>query len=181
MADDRDSAESSAQVRDDDSRQPIDRLYRDHARVLQRRIRAEVGSTEDASDIVQEAFSRLVGASSGLSLRNPGAFLNRIVRNLLIDRRRRNAVRPLMVRLEIDADVAVPPNQGYALELEQMRQRYREIVDGLPPRTREVFLLHRVDELGYREIAERLGISIRTVEWHIAQAIYRIGRDLDTQ
>jgi len=48
----------------------------------------------------------------------------------------------------------------------------------LPRRTREVFLLHRLEGLAYKEIAAQLGISIRTVEWHVAEAILRIGRDL---
>lgn len=162
-----------------DAQRHVDLLYRDRAGALQRRIRAQVGSSEEASDIVQEAFSRLLGARSGPSVRNPGAFLNRIVRNLLIDRSRRAAVQPHHVALEPDTEISVPPDQGQALELKQMRQRYRDIVASLPPRTREVFLLHRIEELGYREIAERLDISIRTVEWHIAQAIYRIGKELD--
>lgn len=179
MAKDGDMVASSEQAFEDDAQRDVDLLYRDKAGALQRRIRAQVGSSEEASDLVQEAFSRLLGARAGSSLRNPGAFLNRIVRNLLIDRSRRNAVRPPFVSLEPETDVAVPPDQGQALELDQMRQRYRNIIDALPPRTRQVFLLHRVDELGYREIAERLDISIRTVEWHIAQAIYRIGKELD--
>lgn len=181
MAKDGTMAASGEPAFESDAQRHVDLLYRDRAGALQRRVRAQVGSPEEACDIVQEAFTRLLGARTGASLRNPGAFLNRIVRNLLIDRSRRNAVRPPLVPLEFDSDIAVPPDQSQALELDQMRQRYREIVDALPPRTREVFLLHRIDELGYREIAERLDISIRTVEWHIAQAIYRIGKELDEE
>lgn len=181
MPNDRDMGASGAQSFGEDAQRHVDLLYRDQAGALRRRIRAHVGSAEEASDIVQEAFSRLLGARQGQSLRNPGAFLNRIVRNLLIDRSRRRAARPVLVCLEAEAEIAVPPDQAQALELDQMRQRYRAIVDSLPPRTREVFLLHRVDELGYREIAQRLDISIRTVEWHIAQAIYRIGKELDRE
>ena len=59
-----------------------------------------------------------------------------------------------------------------------MRERYRVAIDGLPPRTKEVYLLHRVEELGYRQIAEQLSISIRTVEWHVAEAIVRIGKTI---
>jgi RNA polymerase sigma-70 factor (ECF subfamily) len=62
-----------------------------------------------------------------------------------------------------------------------MRRRYREAVDALPSRMREVFLLHRVDGVAYKEIAARLDISVRTVEWHIAEAIVRIGRGLDRE
>jgi RNA polymerase sigma-70 factor (ECF subfamily) len=179
MPSDRYTRTSNKPAFEADAQRHVDLLYRHQAGPLQRRIRAHVGSSDEARDLVQEAFSRLLGARHGPSLRNPGAFLNRIVRNLLIDRSRRSAARPPLVCLEADTDIAVPPDQGRALELEQMRRRYREIVDSLPPRTRDVFLLHRVDELGYRDIAERLDISIRTVEWHVAQAIYRIGRELD--
>jgi RNA polymerase sigma-70 factor (ECF subfamily) len=163
----------------DAARQRLDALYRDHASGLGRRLRARVGSGEEASDIVHEAFARLLGSTSLERLRKPEAFLNRIVRNLLIDRSRRVANRALHVPIDADTDLAVPPDQADGIELEQMRDRYREAVAALPERMREVFLLHRVQDLSYKEIAARLGISVRTVEWHIAQAIVRIGRELD--
>jgi RNA polymerase sigma-70 factor (ECF subfamily) len=156
----------------------IDLLYRDEAATLRRRLRARVGSTEEAGDLVQEAFARLLGAHLASGVRDPAAFLNRIIRNLLIDRSRRTSARAPHVELA-DSDAAVPPGQSDAIEVEQMRERYREAVAELPERMREVFILHRVDELSYREIAVRLDISIRTVEWHIAQAIVRISRGLD--
>jgi RNA polymerase sigma-70 factor (ECF subfamily) len=159
----------------------LDLLYRSHAGRLKQRIRAEVGSSDEASDLVQEAFSRLAGSALGGQVLQPAAFLNRIVRNLLIDRRRRASARPPHVALEPDTDVPVRADQADALEYEQMKARYRAIVESLPPRTREVFLLHRMDELSYRAIAERLDIGVRTVEWHIAEAIVRIAKELDAK
>src|SRR5207237_7842220 len=123
--------------------------------------------------------ARLLGARSVADLRQPAAFLNRILRNLLVDRARRRSSRPAHVPIDHDTDLAVAPDQGERIELEQMQRRYREIVETLPPRMREVFVLHRVDGLSYREIAERLDISVRTVEWHVAQAIVRLGRGVD--
>lgn len=160
------------------SSHPIDLLYRDEAATLRRRLRARLGSSEDAGDLVQEAFARLLGARTATVVRDPAAFLNRIVRNLLIDRSRRQSARPPHCVL-LDGDLAVPPAQCEALELEQMRERYRQTVHALPERMREVFILHRVEGLSYKEIADRLDISVRTVEWHIAQAIVRISRGLD--
>jgi len=159
------------------ARPDLDLLYRNHAPGLRRRLRARVRSHDEANDLVQDAFARLLGARSLARLRDPGAFLNRIVRNLLIDRSRRLSARPPHVSI-VD-EIAVPPDQGQAIEVEQMRQRYRDLVALLPPRTREVFLLHRIDGVGYKEIAERLDISVRTVEWHVAQAIVRISKGLD--
>jgi RNA polymerase sigma-70 factor (ECF subfamily) len=85
------------------------------------------------------------------------------------------------VVIDIDADVAVAPEQSDRIELEELRQRYREAVASLPPRMREVFILHRLQELSYKEIAARLDISVRTVEWHIAEAIVRISHGLDEE
>jgi RNA polymerase sigma factor (sigma-70 family) len=164
----------------DDARERVAILYRDHASALRRRLRARLGSADEANDVLHDAFARLLGARPADGLRDPGAFLNRIVCNLLIDRSRRGTARPPHVPIEHDS-VAVPAAQGQAIEVEQMRNRYREVIASLPPRMREVFVLHRVEGLSYKEIAGRLDISVRTVEWHIAEAIVRISRGLDRE
>lgn len=157
-----------------------DDFYRDQAPKLRRRLRARLGSGEDASDLVQDAFARLLGADPLYQLRHPEAFLSRIVRNLLIDRSRRVATRCEHVPLDEEAEmIAVPPQQTDAIEVDQMRNRFRELVATLPARMQEVFLLHRVEELSYKDIAARLGISVRTVEWHVAEAIIRISKGLE--
>lgn len=162
----------------EEARRRVANLYRDRAASLRRRLRNKCGSSDEAGEILHDAFARLLGAPGLLGVRDHGAFLNRIIRNLLVDRSRRRSARPLLVDIA-DNDPAVPPEQGQALELEQMRELYLKLVAALPPRTREVFLLHRLDRLSYREIAQRLEISVRTVEWHIAEAVARIGRGLD--
>ena len=118
------------------ARPDLDLLYRNHAPGLRRRLRARVRSHDEANDLVQDAFARLLGARSLARVGDPGAFLNRIIRNLLIDRSRRLSARPPHVSI-VD-EIAVPPDQGQAIEVEQMRQRYRDLVALLPPRTREV-------------------------------------------
>lgn len=157
----------------------LDLLYREQAPRLRRRVGARLRSDEEAHDLVQDAFARLLGAGARHALERPEAFLNRIVRNLLIDRSRRLATRAPHVAVDDATAPAVRATQGDAIELAQMKERYRAAVSALPERMREVFLLHRVDGLGYKEIAEMLGISVRTVEWHIAEAIVRIGRGLE--
>lgn len=156
----------------------VDLLYRDHAPLLRRRLRAQVRCSDEANDLVHDAFARLLGTSSLGALRDPAAFLNRIVRNLLVDRSRRLRMRLPHVAID-EVEIPVLPDQGQDIELDQMRKRYRALVESLPPRTREVFLLHRVEDVSYKEIAARLDISVRTVEWHIAQAIVRLARGLD--
>ena len=157
----------------------LEAVYRIEAPRLARILRGKLRGAEDARDILQEAFARLAGSRPGTALRNPEAYLQRIVRNLLVDRSRRSAKRPVHLPITDEMEFPVPPDQAYAIEVRQMREQYRAIVASLPPRTRQVFLLHRVDELQYIEIAARLEISVRTVEWHISEAIAKIGKALE--
>lgn len=161
-----------------DARRRIESLYRSEAPGLARRLRAKVGSTEEARELVHDAFARLLGARGFERVARPEAFLSRVVRNLLIDRSRRGSARATHVPLCAAPDIAVPPEQDHGIALDQMRERYRHAVAALPERMRDVFVLHRVEELSYRQIAERCGISIRTVEKHMAEAIVRLDREL---
>jgi RNA polymerase sigma-70 factor (ECF subfamily) len=62
------------------------------------------------------------------------------------------------------------PLQDEVLAARRRLARVQEGLKRLTPRTREVFLMHRLDGLKYREVAERLGISQSAVEKHIAKA-----------
>lgn len=62
---------------------------------------------------------------------------------------------------------------------DEMLALYEAAVDQLPSLTRLVFLLHRVDDLSYREIAARLKIEVRAVECCIAEALVMIGTFVD--
>jgi RNA polymerase sigma-70 factor (ECF subfamily) len=56
-------------------------------------------------------------------------------------------------------------------EHKELMQKVRSIINQLPDRQREVYLLHKIDNLKYKEIAERLEISVNTVENHISRAL----------
>lgn len=157
-----------------------DALYRREATRLARFFRRR-RIAEEPQDLVHDAFVRLLTAATVRpGPERPAAYLQRIARNLLVDCARRAAARGETVPLQPDsAALAYAPEQTHGIEVEDVRRQYLAAVDALPRRTREVFLLHRVEELTYRQIAERLGIGIRTVEWHIAEALVRIGETLD--
>ena len=104
-------------------------LYADEAGAIRRRLRARLGSTDEANELLHDAFARLLGARPAEGVRDPAAFLNGIVRNLLIDRSRRRSARPVHVSIDAETDLGVAPAQGQQIELEQMRRRYREVVN----------------------------------------------------
>ncbi len=69
--------------------------------------------------------------------------------------------------------------QEFELEVQDLMRIYEGAVDAMPPKTRNVFLMHRVDELSYRQIHERLGISVATVEYHMMKALAQISKAMD--
>lgn len=155
-------------------------MYQSEAPRLARYFELRFRGREDPDDLVQELFVRLAAGRPFEELRDPTGYLTRIMRNLLIDRNRKLRNVPGFIPMD-GIEPAVPPDQTHEIEMRQTRDRYRHAVDGLPPRTRQVFLLHRVEEQSVRTIAEQLGISTRTVEWHIAQAVLRIGKALEAE
>jgi RNA polymerase sigma-70 factor (ECF subfamily) len=64
------------------------------------------------------------------------------------------------------------------LEYNDLVNKLDEIIKGLPPRQREVYMLHKVEGLKYREIAERLIISVNTIENHMSRALKTIREKL---
>jgi RNA polymerase sigma-70 factor (ECF subfamily) len=64
------------------------------------------------------------------------------------------------------------------LEYNELTNKLDEIIKGLPQRQKEVYLLHRVEGLKYNEIAERLHISVNTIENHMSRALKTIREKL---
>jgi RNA polymerase sigma-70 factor (ECF subfamily) len=69
----------------------------------------------------------------------------------------------------------MPEQPDYA----ELRRRLERAMRSVPRPTREMFLAHRVDDMPYREIAERTGLSVHEVEQHMARAIIAIDRSLN--
>ena len=139
-------------------------------RKLLRAIRRATRNRGDAEDLLHSAFLKLADYRKRNEVRNPTAFLVRTAVNLAVDDARRRQVRnetSADVLIEISAD---EPLQSEALAARERLKRVEEGLNRLSPRTREIFLMHRIDGLKYREIAERLGITVSAVEKHIAKA-----------
>lgn len=158
-------------------------IYAIEAPRLQRYFQKRLCSRDDAGDLVQESFVRLVGRMAKTSLPRPAAYLQRIARNLLLDQHKRLETRLSAFHMPIgeDFEVAVPPDQAARIEAEDVMRIYKRALEELPQRTREIFLAHRVEELTYREIAERMEISIPTVQYHVARALAHIDAALEQE
>lgn len=161
----------------------LDDIYRMQAPRLTRFFRRQLRGGDETQDLVQEAFARLAGFMARQPLTNPAPYLHSIARNLLFERTRRRARRMASFHVPIGegCDPAVDPDQAHRIEARDVMRVYQRALDELPEKTCTIFLLHRVEELTYKIIGERLGISIPTVQYHVARALAHIDAALDQE
>lgn len=161
----------------DDARQrprgpSLETLYRAHHDGLVRFIRRRVQS-ERAHDVVQRVFCRLAGLTEHeqQGIVAPAAYLRRAANNMLRDDARQDARRSSSLHFGEDEVALRSADQVAALEARDRLRHLETALLRLKPRTREIFLAHRVDGYSYAEIATRTGLSIKTVEMHMTRAI----------
>ena len=135
---------------------------------------------DTAAELTQEAYLRLLAFSGQQAIRHPRAFLYQTAKNLALDHLRKDKVQAVHVT-DLDEAAQVPSDQPSAeralLDRERVDQ-FLAAMETMPPRSREVFVLHRVHELSYRQIAKRLNISESAVEKNIMRALTHCRRAL---
>lgn len=129
-----------------------------------------------AADLVQESYARVLAVrNTGQEIPEPRALLHQTARRLIIDRHRREAIRQLddIDNLPESEQPAAPPHlepeSVYAHE--QQALAFVAVIDALPPRCREAFVLNRFDGMSHQEVAEHMGISKNMVAQHIIRAV----------
>jgi RNA polymerase sigma factor (sigma-70 family) len=139
---------------------------------LNRRLTRRLRSADLASDVLHETYLRLDGISEIGTLRSPKAYLFRIALNIANDRRRAES-RRLTVD-EVDCLLDIPDDRPDAARVIEDRSEVdllRRAIAELPERRRQVLTLSRIEGMPNREIAQRLGVTVRTVETDLKQAI----------
>ncbi len=152
-------------------------LYRAHApRLL--RFFARRADRHEAGDLVQESFARLAAAQAGEAdtIDRPEAYLNQIATNLLRNRAKTALRRSLANHVCADDVPLAGHDPVAALEARDQIERLQSALMRLAPKTREIFLAHRLDGLSYKDIATRTGLGVKGVEWHMTKAIAHLDR-----
>jgi RNA polymerase sigma-70 factor (ECF subfamily) len=154
-------------------------LHRIHWRRLLRFF-ARHGARQDAADLVQESFVRLAGARAKGStvIEKPEAYLSTIASNLLRDRARIALSRSLAWHIPTDEVPLAAHDPIATLEARDQLERLQASLARLSPKTRSIFLAHRIDGMSYKDIANQTGLSVKAVERHMAKAIAHIDRVL---
>ena len=138
---------------------------------LQRFFRRRIEAGEDADDLVQDVFSRLAGRDLA-AIANVQGYVFQVAANVLRDRARRASVRSIMTTVPDGFDVE--DEAGFSPErILQSREVLQILIAALyelPEMVRSVFSHYHFDGVAQVEIARRMGVSLSTVEKHMAHA-----------
>jgi RNA polymerase sigma factor (sigma-70 family) len=159
----------------------VERLFREHNEALIRFLMARLRSYQDAREVAQEAYVRL------LSLDEPGAvsylraFLFKTAANLATDRQRRAATHLRATELPLFhefADVRTPERRAAD---RQTVQRLERLIAAMPIKCREAFILYQFQGLAFAAIAEHMGISERMVRKYVVRGLLHCRTQLDLE
>jgi RNA polymerase sigma factor (sigma-70 family) len=156
------------------------RLYRDHNAALIRFLRTRVDSEQEAQDVAQEAYVRMLKLDTHGAVSYLSAYLFRTAANIAIDRVRRGSkgqqVRQIIAETSLPRDAQTPDEQ---LASQQELELIARSLEELPPKCQQAFYLHRIHEMSLDNIARQLGVTKRMVHHYLLRAIVHCRSRLD--
>jgi len=147
-------------------------LYQATVAPLRRYLSRMLGNTAEAQDVAHDAYIRIYPSVTENTALRPEALLYTTARRLAINRLRRRSIAPFATEAAND-DTAASTQPGVAQQV-MARQEFKALeqaIAALPPGCRSVLLLRKLELLSHREISERLGIAVSTVEKQHARAL----------
>ncbi len=137
-----------------------------------------VGNRAEAEDMTQEVFLRVLRQGDAIDIERAKSYVFTAAANLLRDRARLSAIRKTETRADFgDPADAVIPQLIEEISPERVlagRQTLKSVLtalDGLSQRTRDIFVLYRIEKMKQHEIAGLYGLSHSAVEKHLAKAV----------
>jgi RNA polymerase sigma-19 factor, ECF subfamily len=162
--------------------QALERLYNAHLTDLRAFLQARTGLGEELDDIIQDVFTRLAKLDDLQQRLPPGdqrnlSYLFSMAHNRVVDLERNKSMRRGHLdtyQKEQDIQAPQPQTPEQAVQAKQELERLKQVILGLKPKCRQAFMLNRFKFHTYREIAVKMGISVKQVEKYMKQALIKV-------
>lgn len=152
--------------------QEIHTLYVTHHSWLLKWLKRRTNCTHHASDLAQDTFLRVIDNPQKLvNHAAPRALLSTIANGLMVDHIRRKQLEQAYLESIAHLSSDHLESHEYRMVLIESLMQFDALFYGLHANIRSVFLLSKLEGYTYPEIAKILGVSLRTVENHMAQAL----------
>lgn len=130
------------------------------------------GDIDLSEDITQDVFVKLWDKREEVQQETVKSYLYTIANNMLLNKIRHNKV--VMTFAERNKTHQEEQSPEFALEEKEFKVELERVISAMPEKQREVFLMNRIEEMTYKEIADRLELSVKAVEKRMHGALGHI-------
>ncbi len=134
---------------------------------------------ELAEDLAQDTFVKLWENRERIDRKTVKAYLYTIAGNAAINYLKRQQLQHKFINSASDRSDRDTP--AFLMEMDEFQEKLQKVIGDMPDGSREVFLMNRIEDLKYREIAERLNISIKAVEKRMSKALQILREKLNIE
>lgn len=160
----------------------IEAFYQQHQRELIYYTTRITDCPDTAEDIIQESFIILCRKEKQKHIENPKAFLFRVAQNLAFDHLKHKKITDNYVLAQLpvlESTIEAFTTEQLVTDSENIKF-VQQVIQELPPRCRDTFILNKIHEMSYGEVAEHTGISESGVEKHIMKGLRHCRNRLKT-
>lgn len=154
-------------------------IARKHHGSLLRFLTQRTGSVEEAKEIAQEAYVKVLAVERRDGIASLAGYLWRSALNLVTDRARRRGVRERFIREVRSEDEPLAPSAETVADALQRLEVIERAIWQLPPRCLDAFLLRIVQGRPFDEVGREMGISARMAKVYVARALASLQRRLE--
>ena len=152
-------------------------LYKKYNKSLYSFMYFKCGDQSRAEDLVQEAFIKLWNNCAKVIFEKAKSYLYTIANNQFLNEVAHSKVK-LKYQQHSGKDDRNIESPDFVLEEQEFMVKLEKAIDGLTPGQKEVFLLNRIEDKKYREIAEMLDISVKAVEKRMHGALLKLRKSI---
>lgn len=152
-------------------------IFKDHFKPLQNLFYYKFGDLEKAKDLMQDSFIKLWNNCKDVPYHKAKGYLFMLAKNAFInDLKKQETIRKH--QNSSNKNLLYFESPDYVLEEREFLDKINREISLLPDKQRQVFLLNRMDEKTYKEIAEMLDVSVKTVEKWMHDALVTLRKKL---
>lgn len=144
---------------------------------LQHFIYFKSGDTDVAEDIVQDAFLKVWEMRSTVRVETARALLYTIAANLFSNRYKRMKLNLKLQQSIVEDRTFETPE--FEMEIKEFDRKLQRVLSELNENNRTVFLMNRIDQMTYNEIAAALSISVKAVEKRMKKALEHVRKEIE--
>lgn len=147
----------------------FDQIFMDWYCPVRNYIYYKTGDMQVAEDIVQDTFLKLWEKKDEIKIGTVKSLLYKIASNLFLNMIEHRNIAFKFISDQDNTEYSAAPD--YELEMKEFDDRLQIALSDLNEKNRVVFLMNRIDDLTYNQIAQNLGITVKAVEKRMGKAL----------